>query len=82
MWRASIFTLYPDMFPGPLGHSLAGKALKEGVWSLEAVDIRRFATDRHGTVDDAPFGGGAGMVMKVEPMARATASSPCPSRTV
>src|SRR3954469_9266133 len=52
------------MFPGPLGESLAGKALKEGVWSLEAVDIRRFAKDRHGTVDDAPFGGGAGMVMK------------------
>src|ERR1044072_6839185 len=52
------------MFPGPLGESLAGKALTEGVWSLEAVDIRRFAKDRHGTVDDAPFGGGAGMVMK------------------
>src|SRR5260221_3007281 len=52
------------MFPGPLGESLAGKALKEGVWSLEAVDIRRFATDRHGTVDDSPFGGGAGMVLK------------------
>src|SRR5262249_48538661 len=52
------------MFPGPLGESLAGKALKEGVWSLQAVDIRRFAKDRHGTVDDAPFGGGAGMVMK------------------
>src|ERR1700692_1653382 len=52
------------MFPGPLGESLAGKALKEGVWRLEAVDIRRFAKDRHGTVDDAPFGGGAGMVMK------------------
>ena len=52
------------MFPGPLGESLAGKALKEGTWALEAVDIRRFAKDRHGTVDDAPFGGGAGMVMK------------------
>jgi len=52
------------MFPGPLGESLAGKALTEGVWSLEAVDIRRFAKDRHGTVDDAPFGGGAGMVLK------------------
>src|SRR5215469_4772897 len=52
------------MFPGPLGASLAGKALAEGVWSLQAVDIRRFAKDRHGTVDDAPFGGGAGMVMK------------------
>src|SRR5690242_14016602 len=52
------------MFPGPLGESLAGKALKEGTWALEAIDIRMFAKDRHGTVDDAPFGGGAGMVMK------------------
>jgi tRNA (guanine37-N1)-methyltransferase len=52
------------MFPGPLGDSLAGKALTEGLWSLEAVDIRRFAVDRHGTVDDSPFGGGAGMVLK------------------
>ena len=64
MWRATALTLFPEMFPGPLGESLAGKALKEGVWSLEVVDIRRFAKDRHGTVDDAPFGGGAGMVMK------------------
>ena len=64
MWKASALTLFPEMFPGPLGESLAGKALKEGVWSLEAVDIRRFAKDRHGTVDDAPFGGGAGMVLK------------------
>ena len=64
MWRATALTLFPEMFPGPLGESLAGKALKEGVWSLEAVDIRRFAKDRHGTVDDAPFGGGAGMVLK------------------
>ena len=62
MWRAVALTLFPEMFPGPLGESLAGKALKEGVWSLDAVDIRRFAKDRHGTVDDAPFGGGAGMV--------------------
>src|SRR3954452_18610739 len=64
VWRATALTLFPEMFPGPLGESLAGKALKEGVWSLEAVDIRRFAKDRHGTVDDAPFGGGAGMVLK------------------
>src|SRR5215468_11159570 len=62
------------MFPGPLGESLAGKALKEGVWSLEAVDIRRFAKDRHGTVDDAPFGGGAGMVMKPDVLSDAIAS--------
>ena len=64
-------TLFPEMFPGPLGESLAGKALTEGVWSLEAVDIRRFAKDRHGTVDDAPFGGGAGMVMKPDVLSAA-----------
>src|SRR6187431_1333586 len=63
------------MFPGPLGESLAGKALKEGLWSLEAVDIRRFAKDRHGTVDDAPFGGGAGMVMKPDVLSAAIAAS-------
>ena len=71
MWRATALTLFPEMFPGPLGESLAGKALKEGVWSLEAVDIRRFAKDRHGTVDDAPFGGGAGMVMKPDVLSAA-----------
>jgi len=71
VWRAVALTLFPEMFPGPLGESLAGKALKEGVWSLEAVDIRRFAKDRHGTVDDAPFGGGAGMVMKPDVLSAA-----------
>ncbi len=64
MWRASVLTLFPDMFPGPLSHSLAGRALRDGVWSLDALDIRGFATDRHRTVDDTPFGGGAGMVMR------------------
>src|SRR6476620_7928443 len=64
VWRATALTLFPEMFPGPLGESLAGKALTDGTWALEAVDIRRFAKDRHGTVDDSPFGGGAGMVMK------------------
>ena len=64
MWRATALSLFPEMFPGPLGDSLAGKALTEGLWSLEAVNIRRFAVDRHGTVDDSPFGGGAGMVLK------------------
>jgi len=59
------------MFPGPLGESLAGKALREGVWSLQAVDIRGYARDRHGTVDDAPFGGGAGMVMKPDVLSAA-----------
>jgi tRNA (guanine37-N1)-methyltransferase len=63
-WRASVLTLFPEMFPGPLGVSLAGRALARGVWSLEARDIRVHATDRHRTVDDTPFGGGAGMVMR------------------
>lgn len=83
MWRATALSLFPEMFPGPLGESLAGKALKDGTWSLEAIDIRRFAMDRHGTVDDAPFGGGAGMVMKpdilsaaLEAVAGAVAGTP------
>ena len=75
MWRARALTIFPEMFPGPLGSSLAGKALKEGVWSLEAFDIRKFARDRHGTVDDAPFGGGAGMVMKPDILSDAIAAA-------
>ncbi len=63
-WSATVLTLFPEMFPGPLGHSLAGRALADGRWALEAVDIRGFATDRHRTVDDYPFGGGPGMVMR------------------
>lgn len=63
-WHAGVLTLFPDMFPGPLGLSLAGRALREGRWSLAARDLRGFATDRHRSVDDAPFGGGAGMVMR------------------
>ena len=63
-WRASVLTLFPAMFPGPLGTSLAGRALEGGIWSLEARDIRAHAADRHRTVDDTPFGGGAGMVMR------------------
>lgn len=63
-WHASILTLFPEMFPGPLDVSLAGRALREGRWRCEALDIRGFATDRHRTVDDTPFGGGAGMVMR------------------
>src|SRR5260370_16500361 len=66
------------MFPGPLGESLDGKVLKEGVWSLEEVDIRRFAEDRHGTVDDAPFGGGAGMVMKPDVLSAAIEAAAAP----
>src|SRR4029079_3247137 len=75
MWTARALTLFPEMFPGPLGASLAGKALTEGTWALEAVDIRRFARDRHGTVDDAPFGGGAGMVMKPDVLSDAIAAA-------
>jgi len=71
VWRATALTLFPGMFPGPLGESLAGKALREGVWALQAVDIRGYARDRHGTVDDAPFGGGAGMVMKPDVLSAA-----------
>lgn len=70
-WTACVLTLFPEMFPGPLGHSLAGKALETGVWRLEAVDIRGFATDRHRSVDDTPSGGGPGMVMRADVMAAA-----------
>ena len=71
MWRASVLTIFPDMFPGPLGASLAGKALAAGTWSLDVADIRSFATDRHRTVDDTPAGGGPGMVMKPDVLSRA-----------
>jgi len=70
-FRATVLTLYPDMFPGPLGKALAGRALAEGRWALETVQIRDFATDRHRTVDDTPAGGGAGMVMRADILARA-----------
>lgn len=65
-WTAKVLTLFPEMFPGPLGCSLAGTALADGLWALETVDIRDYATDRHHTVDDTPFGGGAGMVMRAD----------------
>jgi tRNA (guanine37-N1)-methyltransferase len=70
-WQASILTLFPEMFPGPLGSSLAGKALTAGLWSLQAIDIRSHAEDKHRTVDDTPAGGGPGMVMKPDVLARA-----------
>ncbi len=73
-WRAVVLTLFPEMFPGPLGHSLAGRALERGDWVLDAVNIRDFATDRHATVDDNPFGGGAGMVMRADVLDRALES--------
>ena len=76
-FRATVLTLYPEMFPGALGLSLAGRALEAGTWSLEAVQIRDFAIDRHRTVDDTPAGGGAGMVMRADVIARAMdAASP------
>ena len=73
-WRADILTLYPAMFPGPLGLSLAGRALTEGRWSLAATNIRDFATDKHRTVDDTPAGGGAGMVLRADVVAAALAA--------
>ena len=70
-FRATVLTLYPDMFPGPLGASLAGKALDEGIWSLGATNIRQFAVDKHRSVDDTPAGGGAGMVLRPDVLAAA-----------
>jgi tRNA (guanine37-N1)-methyltransferase len=71
IWRATVLTLFPDMFPGPLGVSLAGKALASGLWALEARDIRDSATDRHRSVDDTPAGGGPGMVLRADVLAAA-----------
>ena len=75
-FAATILTLFPEMFPGSLGHSLAGKALEQGLWSLEARDIRASATDRHRTVDDHPAGGGPGMVLKPDVLAAAIDAAP------
>jgi tRNA (guanine37-N1)-methyltransferase len=74
MWRASVLSIFPEMFPGPLGGSLAGRALEAGLWCLETLDIREHATDRHRSVDDTPAGGGPGMVMKPDVRARAIAA--------
>ena len=71
MWRATVLTIFPEMFPGPLAVSLAGKASANGIWSLVAVDIRDFAGDKHRTVDDTPAGGGPGMIMKADVLGRA-----------
>jgi tRNA (guanine37-N1)-methyltransferase len=71
MWQASVLTIFPEIFPGPLGASLAGKALAAGTWALAVADIRNFATDKHRSVDDTPAGGGPGMVMKADVLARA-----------
>jgi len=74
-WRATVLTIFPEMFPGPLGTSLAGRALADGIWSCEAIDIRASATDKHRAVDDTPAGGGPGMVMRADIMARAIDSA-------
>ena len=69
MWKARVFTLYPELFPGPLGSGLYKKALEKKLWSLEVVSIRDYATDKHKTVDDTPFGGGSGMLMRADVIA-------------
>src|SRR5881227_4022457 len=74
-WRATVLTIFPEMLPGPLAYSLAGKALKAGLWQLETVDIRDFAGDKHRSVDDAPFGGGPGMVMRPDVLDAAIAGA-------
>lgn len=81
-WRADILTLFPDMFPGPLGFSLAGRALEEGVWSLGVHDLRVFGRGRHRAVDDTPFGGGAGMVLRADVVAEALDSIEAEGRPV
>jgi tRNA (guanine37-N1)-methyltransferase len=80
LWHAHIITLFPDMFPGPLGHALSGKAHDKGIWDFTCINPRDFATDVHKTVDDTPFGGGAGMVLKPDILERAILSiEPGPS---
>jgi tRNA (guanine37-N1)-methyltransferase len=74
-WRATVLTIFPEMLPGPLAHSLAGKALRAGIWDLETVDIHDFAGDKHRSVDDAPFGGGPGMVMRPDVLDAAIAGA-------
>jgi tRNA (guanine37-N1)-methyltransferase len=75
MWHATVLTIFPEMLPGPLAYSLAGRALKAGLWRLDTVDIRDYATDKHRTVDDAPFGGGPGMVLKPDVLDAAIAGA-------
>ena len=75
MWKARIFTLYPEMFPGPLGRSLYAKALKKKLWDLEVINIRDSALDKHKTVDDNPFGGGSGMLLKPDVLSKSLDSN-------
>lgn len=81
-FAATILTLYPEMFPGPLGQSIAGRAMAESKWACETVQIRDFATDKHRTVDDTPAGGGAGMVLKCDVLGRALDSVPAAERPI
>jgi tRNA (guanine37-N1)-methyltransferase len=81
-WTARVLTLFPEMFPGILGCSLAGKALESGIWALDVLDIRDFARDKHRSVDDAPFGGGAGMVMRPDVLDAALAAARAKAREV
>ncbi len=82
LWSVHILTLFPEMFPGLLGFSLPGKALENGIWNLNAIQIRDFATDKHHTVDDTPYGGGAGMVMKPDVLDAALNSLPQGTRKI
>ena len=81
-WTAKVLTLFPEMFPGPLGFSLAGRALDQGLWALETTDIREFACDKHATVDDAPFGGGPGMVMRADVVGNALEAARSKTRPI
>lgn len=81
-WHINILTLFPEMFPGSLGQSLSGRALENGAWSYSALNIRDFATDKHKTVDDTPFGGGAGMVMRADVIEAALLSIKEPGRKI
>ena len=75
MFKATVFTIFPELFPGFLGYSLTGKALEDGLWSIEAINIRDYATDKHGSVDDTPCGGGAGMVMRADILGNAISAN-------
>ncbi|MGM0421751.1 MAG: tRNA (guanosine(37)-N1)-methyltransferase TrmD, partial [Pseudomonadota bacterium] len=81
-FHANILTLFPDMFPGPLGEGVTGRALDQDLWSLSTTNIRDFATDNYRTVDDTPFGGGAGMVMKPDILESAVNSVPTVGRLI
>ncbi len=82
MWHVNLLTLFPEMFPGPLGQSLSGRALEDGIWSYTPINIRDFAADKHKTVDDTPYGGGAGMVMRPDVIEASLLSLSVPGRKI